>query len=744
MALLTKLQNRIAQTREKRERGAVLVLTALVMLLLLFIAAFATDLGAWYRQGQEQQRAADVGALNGIQTYDAAVRDYFEGLGFVDWNSPGLTPPQLQRADELGLIAASNTIIGLFETSGLVFTDQGTPNLADDPTDPTQVSTWTIEATDGTEVIITRSLFQSGLDSMGNPVYERVIDVQVIAPGEQYFSNIIRDAPEIERSASSRLSNCGAVCSTPIELSPPFNGFDAAGNGDGWAPLLQGGQNGDEIWAVNHHSNNQPSTNGIGSIICMNRDTETFCDDFSDPAGNGRVPLDNFRTNTRPTDYLDVARNKIYFITGEGHDINENANTSTTRVQPTSSGLACFDITARDWCGGGADRYLPLWNFTITGNTNAHGPVAYNDKLYSVSHNGQLVCVDPDTMQECAGTSRWTLDVSTNPNIPPLDLAGAANNIELVGSKLLMTFNLRDNAPGASRARQRTVGTAFECVDLATINKTSCWGGHRSTGVTGNGLSGAHNKRFTYLSMNSLGVPQDICLANTKGQSACVAINATNPSVVTSTGGLAGFLDANLNNGWIGDTFAVVSGEQVRTLFGGGESNVTLCWDWKTNAKCDLPGTDGVLQHPTGANLVEPYAYAQVSENCVLGLGDEAVFFTLDVVTLETCTGSQVTTQVEPCDCADGSERYGVLELPDALKVQLDVATGKVTGTTGAVPPLQGDLLAGPLDLSVFNGDPGPLELTIEVQSKVNGTQLVWQDDFAFDLELVVQPTLTN
>ena len=730
MALLTKLQNRIAQTREKRERGAVLVLTALVMLLLLFIAAFATDLGAWYRQGQEQQRAADVGALNGIQAYDAEVRDYFEGLGFVDWNSPGLTPAQLMEADRLGLIAASNTIIGLLETSGLVFTDQGTPSLAMNPLDPTQVSTWTIEATDGTRVVITRSLFQSGLDSMNNPVYERVIDVQVIAPGEQYFSNIIRDAPEIERSASSRLSNCGAVCSTPIELSPPFSGFDAAGNGDGWAPLLRNGRGGNEIWAINHHSSNKDA-GAVGSIICMDRSTLTFCDDFSNGGNNGRVPLTSYRTNTRPTDYIHVSNDghngKIYFTAGY------DGNSPETNIKPESSGLACFDTdpAVRDWCN---TEYVQLFDFTRRGDTNINGPIQYDDKLWVVSHSGQIACVNLD-MTKCG---EWNLLSAGHADARAEDSIGRQNNIELHDGKLYATLHLNNDQ------------TAFECFNLDT--EANCWTG--APRIEGN-IGGRTNDRFTFFQLSPTGTPIGICIANTNiDKHACAQFNGG--TIQTWTNGVGEFLDDNHHAAFIGDSFAVTTGGRARTFFGGGVTDNTFCWDWSLGtsgvgqacATTTASTQRGIIPAPVIPNpprgATEPYAYAQVTDNCIICLGDGAIFFTIDVDTLDTCTGSEVTTQVEPCDCADGSERYGVLELPDALKVQLDSATGRITGTTGAVAPLEGNLLTGPLDLSVFNGDPGPLELTIEVQSKVNGVDLVWKDDFAFDLELVVQPTLTN
>ncbi len=50
----------------RNERGYVAALTALVMIPLLIFAAFATDVGSWYVEGQRVQRAVDAGALAGV------------------------------------------------------------------------------------------------------------------------------------------------------------------------------------------------------------------------------------------------------------------------------------------------------------------------------------------------------------------------------------------------------------------------------------------------------------------------------------------------------------------------------------------------------------------------------------------------------------------------------------------------------------------------------------------------------
>ena len=84
--------------RTTNDRGAILVLTALIMILMLMIAAFATDLGAWYRQGQSQQRSADIGSLNAIKSYDITMKNYIASKGQTSFSGlSGAQPGTLVR-----------------------------------------------------------------------------------------------------------------------------------------------------------------------------------------------------------------------------------------------------------------------------------------------------------------------------------------------------------------------------------------------------------------------------------------------------------------------------------------------------------------------------------------------------------------------------------------------------------------------------------------------------------------------
>ncbi|MGH1493256.1 MAG: pilus assembly protein TadG-related protein, partial [Acidimicrobiales bacterium] len=72
------------------ESGFVLAQTALLLIPLLIFAAFATDIGSWYVEGQRVQRAADAAALAGVAhmpdsvAAEQAAREVAARNGFLD------------------------------------------------------------------------------------------------------------------------------------------------------------------------------------------------------------------------------------------------------------------------------------------------------------------------------------------------------------------------------------------------------------------------------------------------------------------------------------------------------------------------------------------------------------------------------------------------------------------------------------------------------------------------------------
>jgi hypothetical protein len=89
---------KFALTRLRSERGQALVLAALAMVVILGFAAMAIDVGYWYSQKREVQKAVDAAALAGAQELpddyvqaEAVARDYLTRNGITDQDTVSVT-----------------------------------------------------------------------------------------------------------------------------------------------------------------------------------------------------------------------------------------------------------------------------------------------------------------------------------------------------------------------------------------------------------------------------------------------------------------------------------------------------------------------------------------------------------------------------------------------------------------------------------------------------------------------------
>jgi hypothetical protein len=89
---------KFALTRLRSERGQALVLAALAMLVILGFAAMAIDVGYWYSQKREVQKAVDAAALAGAQELpdnpaqaETVARDYLTRNGITDQDTISVT-----------------------------------------------------------------------------------------------------------------------------------------------------------------------------------------------------------------------------------------------------------------------------------------------------------------------------------------------------------------------------------------------------------------------------------------------------------------------------------------------------------------------------------------------------------------------------------------------------------------------------------------------------------------------------
>lgn len=683
MALLSNLRNRASVT--DRERGAILILSALVMILLLFIAAFATDLGAWYRQGQAQQRAADVGSLNGMQAYDRGAKQYFADQGVSTWGE--LSAAQRTEAERAAMLEAVNTIIGLLETSGHSFSATPTEvQLSPPPNVPGDESTFTATSDDGTLVTITRT--GGGMS------------VTLSADGDQYFSNLLRDAPQITRKSTAVLSNCGAECTRSIVINPPFAGFQGTGQGDGYGPLLYDKnpsiQGFEEVWAVNHHAGN-------GEIICMDVEGQIPC------KTDGSQFALNYQTGNRPVEYIDSTAGKIYY--------------AARRAGDQRTGIACFDTAARAEC---STPFVGLFDQTNnpswSGWINVNGPWRNGNELYFFTQDGQWGCVTTG-MSSC-GSGGTQAQATGN----MADLQHSQNfvtNGEQIGSKIYVT----QNTPTA---------LVMHCFDMS--NQSACWGSAQSFTSMPNG----GDDHMTFFSHNSSGTPTGICtldMINIKH--GCTTIDGTTQFQIAGLNTAMAPLDAG---SWGGDAFTWYGAVKTRTFFAGGNSNQVGCWDWDSG-DCGSLTVDAAY---STSNNVNPYGLNQISSQCIIGLGHTSIFFSFNPIGLSACVETSVTTEILPCTCADNSNKWGEVRMPAELMAKVDAIYATVSLTAGgtALPGLNAvDLVAsdGILDLGTVDASNDRLFLTLEVDAKLDiaGVPL-WTSPITADLAVIVQPTLSN
>jgi len=438
------------------------------------------------------------------------------------------------------------------------------------------------------------------------------------------------DAPDISRDGTAVISNCNADCSRDIELEPPFQGFAAAGKGDGYRPLV--GEN-DTIWTVNHHAGAGAVSNY--SIVCMDTNTEAQCANWS--AMNQK-----YNTHSKADDVIDNDRDKIYFPANNG----------------TTAGIACVRTDVRQWCSGNQE-FTSLTNnphnFSYSWGQpmlSIHGVWRVgdypNDRLFAIGQDGKIHCFLP-----------------------------VNSGLTSYGGWGAMKF-IRYNASG------NQVGMCIS-PGFTSINGT-------------------------------ISLPHE-CISLTG------SIQGDVPGLTLNSNGDTG-LTFGEGHTWLGP-----DGEAMM-FFGSLSSNTINCYDWVTSSFC------GAF---TGVDI---YGMTTLNKECVIGVGDSANFYTFNPLTQEACTGSEVETDVWPCACADGTYRYGVLELPPELLAVLESAEATVSG--GGMSET-GDLLASPMDLSGFNGVAGPLKLVISVDSKLDGDgNLLWTETYSASLALTVQPTLAE
>lgn len=313
-------------------------LVAITVLIVLMAGAIAVDLSAMASRGQSLQNAADSAALAGVQAYRESMGERTEA----------------NDADKAAAIAAINALLAQNGITGV------TP-IVEFP-----------DSANDTEVRVTLS------DSAGT-----------------LLGGISGSDGNVNRQATARFERCEDGCIKEVEIPPPFQGVNTAGDGDGYKPIPVG----DRLYSINHQSG---AGRGTHQITCVQRD-EQHC--WETPGilayPNGYVP---YVTPEMP--HAAVAGTRIYWASS------------------TSSGhyLFCFETLTSTPCP------TPYLLSSARQNTNlpkrlihrGGATIEEDGLIYTFTDDHMVHCIVPGTsMAPCSGYPKLSSIGQAPHNFPP-------------------------------------------------------------------------------------------------------------------------------------------------------------------------------------------------------------------------------------------------------------------------------------------------------------------------------------
>ncbi|MEO6988389.1 MAG: hypothetical protein ABI239_07050 [Aquihabitans sp.] len=242
-----------------------------------------------------------------------------------------------------------------------------------------------------------------------------------------------------------------------------------------------------------------------------------------------------------------------------------------------TSGFFCWDTETNQTCG------------LVTGRLGAESwtgtpPVMIDGEMWFATGAGQLRCVDPATSAPCTDAPIYTAVTFGS------DIGNIINN----GTKVYVS--------------NYSIAT---CIDVST--------GERCLGWPEGGRSFRAN---LVRSHDATGAVDGVCGVDGYGMS---CVRDADPDTVVHT-----------PVGWIYGEYANSSSQEAeagtRTFYGSHHVSGLSCFDWSTMAYCTGPNFDrwGGAHVDIGGNAL-PWAYGAVWDgSCAVGLGDQALLFTMD------------------------------------------------------------------------------------------------------------------
>lgn len=615
---------RAARARAKDETGAVLMIVAMLVLILMLCAAFAVDFGSWYARAERLQNAADTAALAGANEFD-------------------LTSDRgLAEARVLDVLAQN----GIFNS----------------------------------DTINIQLTYPGELDLDQGEVRVSITDNDV----DLFFASLVIDNMQLRRDATALVDNCGSVCTSTLQIPPPFNEISLIGSGDGTLPIVVG----DRIYGINHHVYG-------GNIVCISIPDEAHCPTSEGWSGGAKAVSPGFELLTENMTTTEVWDDKIFWLGQRSNGMY----------------LACFDTDTNNACTYGPQLVDSLgWNTSLsfTNRARASALTKIDNRLYVFTdeHNVHCRMVSDFSLCPTFTTNGKPAGLNDLPDMPSGSNAAMSDRIiDEDNNHIYVSTHFR---AGTSVANY---GIRVHCWDADIDLKCGHW--PNSVKILPSSSAGSPwLEGRLYFNRDSSGNRTGVC-ATGEGDRQCLSMTG---SYVSESADGFGNLDTLLGplpgGNFLGKHMYIPPPVNRLIINVGFTNNVpTRCWDFNTSSYCG--GIDG--------GGTKDYGYAMVG-GCIISLGDTSSFWMFSTDMTQDCDEGVAETMIFPCVCYNGDTHWGSV-LVDG---NLDAVNGPYLAfTVDAVAPdgtnvRTADLLqtGGVVDLDGISADYAFLRLKVTVKTK--------------------------
>jgi len=640
-------------SRAAEDRGAVLMILALLITILLLCAGFAIDFGSWYNRAEEMQNAADSAALAGAAEFDL-----------------------YKRADG----TATDQAIGNTESRILDVLRQNGIEPSED--------------------IIVDIIYPGELNNELGEVLVSIIDRNV----DLYFATFVLDRFEIRRDATAKVDKCGNTCSNTLAIPRPFSAVNVTGSGDGFAPIYLG----DRVYAINHHQFN-------ANIVCLLAATGDPCPGYGTandlgtpifPAGSGY--LSNSGSNAAyPANGWDplysdlitlheIVGSRIY-ITGQTAgevklvcwetDLNPTHTNQTGGPCPSNGSESIANLSGRllrnsndQWANeirnGAGAWFLPRFDVRGYGLSFIPDDGSDEGRIFVFTDDHKVHCrTSIDINQTCSGYATPKDTGLAFDGFPAMggSIGNASFSDRIVDHDQKRIYTTVHYTPSHPQGGH---GVMLECWDAqndeicqnfpSASNRNSIAIHEAGDPDYFGGLSNRQGLGRLFFdrdhSRNIVGVCSMGKSSNTTASVDCVELDGdayARPEFANLPG-------AALLLG----TFHYHEGRNrlfISQSYPNQDSRAsTVCWDFGDPDDLSAPtGFCGVMRPDTdtlnnrpGTEQANDYGYSSRG-NCVYALGHQNRFYTFNAEMENECDEGRALTQLFPCTCFNGDQLWG-------------------------------------------------------------------------------------